>query len=76
MAKKYYNDKAAMMRAGMMISEDRGAPCNLPRSVIQREYPQTMSYMDKSIADLYSGVEEQMRKDGSDFKKILDPAKY
>jgi len=76
MAKKYYSDKKAMNRDAGMISEDRSAPCLLPRNVIDKEWPRTANYTKTAEADLFMGVQKQMSKDASDLARETSPKKY
>jgi hypothetical protein len=67
MAKKYYNS---------IIKEDRGAPANLPRNVIEHD-ANKMNYDHNEIpGDLYQGVSRQLEEDSADMKRASKPRKY
>jgi hypothetical protein len=76
MAKKYYSDKKMMSKAGGMINDDMSAPCLLPREVMDKEWPKGASYNMSMVDDLFDGVQKQMSKDSSDFRKEMGPEKY
>lgn len=85
MAKRYHQSKKdrrdesmGMYKASPMIKEDRSAPCNLPKHVIDEYWPNASGYSMKSerIGDLFNGIQKQMREDAEDFKRAMDPKKY
>jgi len=76
----YYGRKADMrMHSGYgdhLIGEDRTAPALLPRRVIEDNYDSPYNYMGDNPADLYMGVQNQLRQDGRDMRRIFKPGKY
>lgn len=78
MAKRRYHDNGKPMsgRAGGMINDDRSAPCNLPRNVMEKEYGYYPTSPLGMIDDLYSGVERQLNEDHRDAEKVFKPKKY
>jgi hypothetical protein len=76
MAKRYYEAKKMMKKAGGMISEDHSAPCLLPQHVIEKDFGSVASAMGGQIDDLYMGVQKQHAEDTSDLKKAMKPSKY
>jgi len=72
----YDNSRDMMARNGDMIREDRSAPCNLPREVMDKYWPKTNNYNAGYVDDLFRGVEKQMDEDFMDLKKATGPGKY
>ncbi len=71
---RHYKSKA---QGYGMLHDDRNAPCNLPRNVIQREYPMPGAVMAQGkIGNLYTGVEQMMYEDTKEMGKIFRPRKY
>lgn len=61
---------------GSMISEDRSAPCNLPRTIVEKNYPSYQSYEHgEMIPDLYIGVEKMLGEDSAGMRRIMKPSK-
>lgn len=61
---------------GGMIHEDWAAPCLTPRSVIEKEWPGYGYIMGEQMKDLFSGVNDMMKKDRKETNSIKDPRKY
>lgn len=59
-----------------MISDDRSAPSNLPRHVMESYWPQSHNYHVGYVDDLFHGVHNQLREDYDDFGKVMSPKKY
>lgn len=75
---RYHDAKKEMKRYGSMINDDMSAPCNLPREVMDKEWPRPMGYaLDGSrMSDLFSGVNKQMSADSSDLRREKGNSKY
>jgi len=67
---------SAMYEGSQMISEDRSAPCLLPRNVIDRDWPRGHNYISMGEADLFMGVQKQLHKDQEDMRREFNPKKY
>lgn len=65
-----------MARDGAMIHEDRNAPCNLPRQIIDQYWPKAANYRMGYVEDLFYGAQKQMHEDYDDFGRELSPGKY
>lgn len=60
-----------------MISEDRSAPCNLPREAIQKFWDRgEQATFGQQLDDLFHGSEEQVSQDMGKLKKASKPGKY
>jgi hypothetical protein len=77
MSKRYYSDKAGVMkRSSGMIHEDRSKPCLLPTEIIDKVWPDSANYHMKFTDTLFNGVSNQLRQDSADFGKAFSPKKY
>jgi hypothetical protein len=72
----YENSRHMMARDGGMIREDRSAPSNLPREVMDKYWPKAHNYNAGYVDDLFRGVEKQMNEDYMDIKIETHPRKY
>jgi hypothetical protein len=65
-----------MQDAGM-IHENRSAVANMPQEVMYKSWP-SASYgmLDSGMNDTISGINNQMREDGSKGKAGMKPHKY
>lgn len=43
---------------------------------MDKQWEQVGNYMNHSEADLYMGVQKQMKQDRADFQKAFKPGKY
>lgn len=59
-----------------MIGDDWSAPALLPRMVMDKDWPQAHNYMNYGEADLFMGVQKQLKEDGSDMKREFKAGKY
>jgi hypothetical protein len=60
-----------------LIGDDRSAPCNLPRNVIDKNFPDGHIYGHNYVpSDLFNGVQAQLKEDGRDYKREAKPKKY
>jgi hypothetical protein len=59
-----------------MISEDRSAPCLLPRSVIDKDWERGSIYHMGMVDTLHTGAQIQIHEDSADFKRAYSPKKY
>jgi hypothetical protein len=83
MAKRFYEpyagkmeSKKMMNRDGAMLREDYSAPALLPQEVVNRVFPSGQSYMGDRVADLFMGVQKQLKADSADLRRATKPAKY
>jgi len=67
MAKRHYSS---------MISEDRSAPCLLPRNVIDKEWEKGSTYNMGMVNSLFNQVQMQLNEDAAGFKKAYSPKKF
>lgn len=76
--KKFYNmnGREAMREGSGMIKEDRSAPSNLPREMIDKYWPDGQYYMGIHEADLFMGSQKQLREDGQGMRREAKPGKY
>lgn len=68
--------KEFMHKSGAMMSEDRSAPANLPRHIIDSYYPAAEYGMPGGIGNLFTGAQKQMAEDKRDLHKEFKPGKY
>ena len=73
---RYYDKKSGMKQGSGMIKDDLSAPSNLPRELMDKEWPSYAPLMHDEIPDLFMGVQKQMSRDHDDLKKAMNPKKY
>ena len=71
-----YKSQSVMNQDAGMIQDDWSAPALLPRMVIDKDWPHGWNYMNYGEADLFTGVQKQIKEDHSDMKKAFGPRKY
>jgi hypothetical protein len=64
------------MEHGIVFHEDMSAPALMPREVRDQYWPKSANENMGYVDDLFEGVQKQMHKDSSDFRKIMDPKKW
>jgi len=69
MVKRYHDAKA-------MITEQPGKTCNLPEGIEVREIGKSWSGMGGEVRDLYNCVEQQMRTDEADLRRLTSVKKF
>ena len=75
MAKKYYG--SSRQEDGGMLKEDHSKVANLPQDVKYISWPSMEGdYMDYSLNDRMSGVDNQMRDDSVVAKRNKSKSKY
>lgn len=75
-ADKKYADETSANRDSRMIREDWSKPCLLPTEIIDKDWARNANYMKNGEADLFMGVQKQLKEDGEGFKKAFKPGKY
>jgi hypothetical protein len=59
-----------------MIKEDRSAPGNLPKQVIQKQYPKTGFMGSHEIDDTMRGLDDTRKDDIRNIEKHMSSDKY
>jgi len=72
----YHASRKMMERDGHMISEDHGAPCLLPRHIIEEYWPMAHNDHMGFVEDKFYGAQKQMHEDYNDLGRELEPKKY
>lgn len=80
MPKRYHNSSDEMhgrrMERTGMIHEDRSAACNLPKAVIEKDFPRVVGRETGRYPDLFTGASKQMTEDRAYFNSDLKPSKF
>lgn len=71
MAKRYHEER----KESHMLSEDHGAPANMPQNVIMKEWPKDGNPMNMESDDTISGIDHQMSEDSRQLHKGIKPRK-
>lgn len=79
MAKKRFysmSERAMEKRDSGMLSNDMSACANMPQDVKYHAWPKDPSYASYNLDDTITGIDEQLRADGSGMRKHKSRTKY